>query len=188
MRDIRPKQNTLSDNSSAASPSAHSQQSTPSTQGARRSPRRSVAPRITLSLRRGLRRLVRLFRLHYRPILATFLLLASYVLVYKWANSVGYKAGRKAATNAAQESTRNLIDKKSVPYRSLSGTVTEVKESTFSIRTLDGADATFTTNSATKYSQKSVVKSRSDLKVGNQVTVFATDTNSTVATNVVILK
>lgn len=138
---------------------------------------------------RFIRRIWAFTKKHHRIIIIVIILIITHGLVYRWGNSNGYTAGVKKATTSQQEdASRKIIEKKSIPYRSLSGSITALQDDKLTIRTPDGKEVTFTTTDKTKYSQKGVSKTRADLRVGNQVTVFATDTDNLKATNVVIVK
>lgn len=126
---------------------------------------------------------------HYRAIILVVLFVTSSVFTYNLGRSNGYKTDRDTVINKSEALTsKNLIDKKSIPYRSLSGSVTAIKDDAITIHTADGDKMTFALDNDTKYSQKAATKAHNDVKVGSQVTVFATDTNSTVATQIVIIR
>lgn len=123
---------------------------------------------------------------HYRAIIIVLILIASHISVFAYGHARGIASDKNRIASSYQTQTKRLLETRSIPYRSLSGAVTNLKDNKLTIRTSDNREATFNLTDKTKYSQKSLSKTRSDLKVGNQVTVFALDTDSLNATQIVI--
>lgn len=129
----------------------------------------------------------------YRLVLILLVILTSYLAVFYIGKSKGYDQGYIAGTTTSPEAKaaaekRQLIDSTADPFRSVSGTVTEITDEAITVRSVQGPTAKTGITSGTKVSKKKETKSLKDIKTGMTVAVFMQkDSNDEYAARIVIL-